>query len=64
MCRKFECRKNIHYTTKTGTSCEKYNSQAFRLGNEPASSGLLDQCHTTELQKPLTTTWARVQYIY
>ena len=29
MCRKFECRKNIHYTTKTGTSCEKYNSQAL-----------------------------------
>ena len=31
---------------------------------EPASSGLLDQCSTTELQKPLPTTWARVQYIY
>ena len=26
------------------------------------SSGLLDQCSTTELQKPLPTSWARVQY--
>ena len=25
------------------------------------SSGLPDQCSTTELQKPLPTTWARVQ---
>ena len=57
MCRKFECRKDIHYKTQTGTSCEKCNSKAFRLGIEPASSGLLDQCSTTELQKPLTTTW-------
>ena len=54
----------IHYKTQTGTSCEKCNSKAFRLGIEPASSGLLDQCSTTELQKPLPTTWARVQYIY
>ena len=64
MCRKFECRKDIHYKTQTGTSCEKCNSKAFRLGIEPAPSGLLDQCSTTELQKPLPTTWARVQYIY
>ena len=62
MCRKFECRKGIHYNTQTGTSCEKCNSKAFRLGIKPAFSGLLDQC--TELQKPLPTTWARVQYIY
>ena len=34
------------------------------MGIEPASSGLLDHCSTTELQKPLPTTWARVQYIY
>ena len=61
MCRKFECRKDIHYKTQTGTSCEKCNSKAFLLGIEPASSGLLDQCSTTELQKPLPTTWARVQ---
>ena len=53
MCWKFECRKDIHYKTQTGTSCEKCNSKAFRLGIEPASSGLLDQCSTTELQKPL-----------
>ena len=33
------------------------------MGIEPASSGLLDQCSTTKLQKPLPTTWARVQYI-
>ena len=58
MCRKFECRKDIHYKTQTGTSCEKCNSKAFRLGIEPASSGLLDQCSTTELQKPLPTTWS------
>ena len=45
-------------------SCEKGNSKAFRLGIEPESSGLLDQCSTTELQKPLPTTWARVQCIY
>ena len=64
MCRKFECRKGIHYKTQTGTSCEKCNSNAFRLGIELASSGLLDQCSTTELQMPLPTTWARVQYIY
>ena len=32
-------------------------------GIEPASSGLLDQYSTIELQKPLPTTWARVQYI-
>ena len=25
-------------------SCEKCNSKAFRMGIEPASSGLLDQC--------------------
>ena len=37
MCRKFECRKDIHYKTQTGTSCEKCNSKAFRLGIEPAS---------------------------
>ena len=29
MCRKFECRQDIHYKTQTGTSCEKYNSKAF-----------------------------------
>ena len=44
---------------KNATPCK-----AFRLGIEPASSGLLDQCSTTKLQKPLPTTWARVQYIY
>ena len=54
MCRKFEGREDIHYKTQTGTSCE--NSKAFRLGIEPASSGLLDKCSTTELQKPLPTT--------
>ena len=61
--RKFECRKDTHYKTQTGTSCEKCNSKAFRLEIESASSGLLDQCSTTELQKPLPPTWARVQYI-
>ena len=50
MGRKFECGKDIHYKTQTGTSCEKCNSKAFRLGIEPASSGLLDQYSTTELQ--------------
>ena len=39
LCRKFECRKDIQYKTQTGTSCEKCNSKAFRLGIEPASSG-------------------------
>ena len=63
MCWKFECRYDIHYKTQTGTSCEKCNSKAFRLGIEPATSGLLDQCSTSELQKSLPTTWARVQYI-
>ena len=48
-----ECRKDIHYKTQNGTSCEKCNSKALQLGIEPASSGLLDQCSTTELQKPL-----------
>ena len=43
MCRKCECREDIHYKTQTGTSCEKCNSKAFRLGIEPASSGLLDR---------------------
>ena len=43
MFRKFECREDIH-KTQTGTSCEKCNSKAFRLGIEPESSGLLDQC--------------------
>ena len=38
--------------------------QGIPAGIEPASSGLLDQCSTTELQKLLPTTWARVQYIY
>ena len=32
LCRKFDCRKDIHYKTQTGTSCEKCNSKAFRLG--------------------------------
>ena len=41
MCRKFESREDIHYKTQIGTSCEKCNSKAFRLGIEPASSGLL-----------------------
>ena len=54
----------IHYKTQTGTSCEKCNSKALRLGIEPATSGLPDQYSTTELQKPLPTTRARVQYIY
>ena len=63
MCGEFECRKDIHYKIQTGTSCKKC-SKAFQLGIEPASSGLPDQCSTTELQKPLPTTWARVQYIY
>ena len=40
--------KDIHYKTQTGTSCEKCNSKAFRLGIEPASSGLLDQYSTTD----------------
>ena len=53
----------IIYKTQTGTSCEICNSKAFQLGIKPASSGLLDQCSTTELQKPLLTTWVRVQYI-
>ena len=43
MFRKFECRKDIHYNTQPGTSCEKCNSMAFRLGIKPASSGLLDK---------------------
>ena len=30
ICRKFECRKDIHYKIETGTSCEKCNSKAFR----------------------------------
>ena len=64
MCRKFECREDIHYKTQTGTSREKCNSKAFRLGIGPTSSGLLDQWSTTEQQKPLSTTWARVQYIH
>ena len=34
MCRKFEYRKDIHYKTQTGTSCEKCNSKAFRLAIE------------------------------
>ena len=40
VCRKFECREDIHYKTQTGTSCEKCNSnsKAFRLGIELASS--------------------------
>ena len=42
LCRKFECRKDIHYKTQTRTSCQKCNSKAFRLGIEPVSSGLLD----------------------
>ena len=49
MCRKFECRKDIHYKTQTGTCCEKCNSEAFRLGIELASSGLLDQLLGSEL---------------
>ena len=31
--------------------------------SNPRPSGLLDQCSTSELQKSLPTTWARVQYI-
>ena len=42
MFRKFECREDIHCKTQTGTSCEKCDSKAFRLGIESASSGLLD----------------------
>ena len=61
MCRKSECRKDVHYKAQTGTNCEKCNSEAFQLEIEPASSGLLDQCSTTKLQKPLPTTWARVR---
>ena len=38
--------------------------QGLPAGNRTASSGLPDQCSTAELQKPLPTTWARVQYIY
>ena len=64
MCRIFEQRKDIHNKIQTGTSGEKCNSKAFRLGIKPTSSGLLDQCSTTELQKPFPITWARVQYIY
>ena len=65
MCRKFECRKDMQYIIrpKPGTGCEKCNFKAFWLGIEPASSGLLDQCSTTELQKLLLTTWAQVRYI-
>ena len=48
MSRKFECREDKH-KTQTGTSCEKCNSKAFRLGIELASSGLPDQFSTTEL---------------
>ena len=60
MCRKFECREDIHYKTQTGNSCEKCNSKAFRLGIEPASSGLLDQLHVEMLLRNIgqTTTWA------
>ena len=32
ICTKFECRKDIHYETQTGTTCEKCNSKAFGLG--------------------------------
>ena len=44
---KLECRKDIHYKTQTGTSCEKCNSKAFQLGIQPASSGLCIQCSLT-----------------
>ena len=51
-----KCREDIHYKTQTGTCCEKCYSKAFRMGFEPASSRLLDQCSTTELQKLLDMT--------
>ena len=33
MCRKFECRKDIHYKTQTGTSCEKCKLRGLPAGN-------------------------------
>ena len=49
---------------KPGPVAKNATPRPFGLGIEPASSGLLDQCSTTELQMPLLTTRARVQYIY
>ena len=49
---------------KPGPVAKNATPRPSGLGIEPASSGLLDQCSTTELQKALPTTWARVQYIY
>ena len=55
----------IHFRRPKPDQFQKMQLQnATPLGIEPASSGLLDQCSTTELQKPLSTTQARVQYIY
>ena len=53
MCKKFECREDIHYKTQlTGDQLRKMQLQSLPpLGIEPASSGLLDQISTTELQK-------------
>ena len=44
-------------TPKPGKVAKSATSSPFRLGIEPASTGLLDQCSTTELQKPLPTIW-------
>ena len=33
MCRKFECRKYIHYKTQTGTSLRKMQLQGLPAGN-------------------------------
>ena len=42
MCRKFECREDIHYKTQTGTSCEKCNSKAFRgFDSQPEGLGVV-----------------------
>ena len=42
MCRKFECRKDIHYKTQTGTSCEKCNSKAYCMCKADADE-MLDE---------------------
>ena len=66
ICRKFECRKDIHYKTQTRRDqLRKMQLQGLPAGNRTRVLWITRQVlYTTEQQKQLPTTLARVQYTY
>ena len=70
MCRKFECRYDIHYKTQTGTSCEKLEGLGVAFFATGPGLGLIMYIISTlefpthNLKFHLSTTSVNAKYYY